>query len=423
MAVFGNHRYSASQLCRLLLLGLFGLTSVGCDGLFGSKSDTTTDEIFEQGRIDPSLLEDVGYVAIQPFYEQGMNGPFDNPIDVGVGFDDFIYVLDRSGVHVLDLAGRPVNFIAVRDGISVAQDRRQHLYVAARRDTTIGGILWDLPVVYRFSGVSQGATKIENITWHPFDDDSRKFARPDPFETDEGVQFTGIAPLHDNRVYLSRRGPVNVRNSPVLPHNAIMEFDPEGINTQTILTLHPTIPSLRSAVSPSDVISYFSPPQQSDLGQNDGFILAQAPEDPSELIFGVLGIRIVIAREGPAFVPDLDLVRSSGNPDAGDGFLFEERKFISASDLAFAGDGSNYIFVLDSVKDSLFIFTGNGIEGVAPAPGSEAKIPVVVSFGGAGGGALEFSAPQGVSYANKIVYVADTGNNRISRFKLNTDFE
>lgn len=407
------------------LLGLvMGCVLVsGCDGLFGSKSDTTTDEIFEEGRIDPSLLEDVGYVAIQPFYEQGANGPLDHPIDVSAGFDDFIYVLDRSGVHVLDLAGRPVNFIEVRDGVSLVQDRRLHLYVAARRDTTIGGRVWDLAVVYRFSGASQGLARIEDIIWHPFDDDSRKFARPDPIDTDEDVDFTGIGPLHDNRVYISRRGPVNIRNSPVLPHNAIMEFSPDGINTQTILALHPTIPSLRSAVSPSDVISYFQPPQQAGLGRDDRFILSQAPDDPSEITFGVLGIRTVVARDGLIFTPNLELVRAAGDPTNGDGFLYEEFKFERPVDLSIAGDGTNYIFVIDAAKDSLFVFTGNGIEGVAPAPGSDATTPVVVSFGGSGGGALEFNAPQGVAYSNEIVYVADTGNNRISRFKLNTDFE
>ena len=49
--------------------------------------------------------------------------------------------------------------------------------------------------------------------------------------------------------------------------------------------------------------------------------------------------------------------------------------------------------------------------------------PVPVSFGGTGSAALQFREPQGVAYFDRIVYVADTGNNRISRFRLNTDFE
>ncbi|MBT4052166.1 MAG: hypothetical protein HOE73_03650, partial [Bacteroidetes Order II. Incertae sedis bacterium] len=37
--------------------------------------------------------------------------------------------------------------------------------------------------------------------------------------------------------------------------------------------------------------------------------------------------------------------------------------------------------------------------------------------------ALQFREPQGVAYFQRIVYVADSGNNRIGRFRLNTDFE
>ena len=79
--------------------------------------------------------------------------------------------------------------------------------------------------------------------------------------------------------------------------------------------------------------------------------------------------------------------------------------------------------MLDAGNDSLFVFTGRGVEGVAAPPGASSTKPVKVSFGGTGDGALQFNNPQGVAYFQRIVYVADTGNNRISRFRLNTDFE
>ena len=79
--------------------------------------------------------------------------------------------------------------------------------------------------------------------------------------------------------------------------------------------------------------------------------------------------------------------------------------------------------MLDAGKDSLFVFNQAGVEGVAPPPGAESSRPVRVSFGGTGAGPLQFSNPQGVAYYQRIVYVADTGNNRISRYRLNTDFE
>ena len=84
---------------------------------------------------------------------------------------------------------------------------------------------------------------------------------------------------------------------------------------------------------------------------------------------------------------------------------------------------SGDLYVLDAGKDSLFVFTNTGVEGVAPPPGSRSVTPVGVSFGGTGDGALQFRTPQGVAYFDRTVYVADTGNNRLSRFRLNTDFE
>ena len=56
---------------------------------------------------------------------------------------------------------------------------------------------------------------------------------------------------------------------------------------------------------------------------------------------------------------------------------------------------------------------------------SERTQNIIVSFGGTGSGPTQFRNPHGVAYyeADKILLVADTGNNRILRFKLSTDFQ
>ena len=419
-----------------LLAGLLVIALNGCDTLFGSKSDETTDEIFREGRIDPTLLSDIGYVPLFPFFTQGAAGPFQSPRDVYVGYDEMIYVVDDLGLHVLDRAGRPANlnyrqadgtvtpYIPLREATSVIQDRRLHVYVTARRDTVIQGRKWDLPVVIRFSGISQGHPVIEDIIWYPFDDDSRKFNRPDPQDPDEQVAFTGVAVLPDNSIYVSRRGPINVLNTPIRPHNAILQYNPEGVNVRTISALHPTQPGLRSAVNPADVMTYIHPPQRREIAPNLNFMVAQSiPENPPQ--FSVLSILAVETPDGIVYRPDADKVRIAleADPEVGHGFLYEPFKFINPSDMTFAADGTHYIFVLDAGKDSLFVFNAKGVEGVRPPPGSRVKTPVVVSFGGTGEGPLQFRNPQGVAYFDKRVYVADTGNNRIARFILNTDLE
>ncbi len=420
-----------------LVAALLGLTVVvaGCDDLFGSKSDATTEEIFEAGRSEPGLIAEVEYVPLFPFFTQaGDGGALEAPTDVYAGYDELIYVTDARGLHVLDRSGRAAAFFPIPGGAtSVTQDRRLHLYVTARRDTMLNGRLWNLPVVLHYAGVSTGAPSLVDILWHPFDDDSRKFNRPDPIDTDEEVAFTGVGVLPNNNIYVARRGPVNDRTSVILPHNTILEFTTEGINTQAIVALNPTRESLRSAINPADVITFVQPPQRDAFPDEKHFVIAQSPyangqtpANPGEgtpLRFSVLSIRAVVTPDGIEYRPDTEKLQVTDNPDRGDGFLYDEFKFLNPTDLMFAADGTNYLFVTDAGKDSLFVFTSQGVEGVAPPPGSRSTKPVVVSFGGTGDGARQFRNPQGVGYFERIVYVADTGNNRISRFRLNTDFE
>lgn len=418
------------------IISLFVLlvTLTGCDDLFGSKQDDTTDEIFDAGRIEPGLVSEVEYVPLSPFFTlSGDASQLQAPQDVYVGFDQLLYAVDARGLHVYDLAGRPALFLEIPGGgTSVIQDRRFDVYVTARRDTMLNGRNWNLPVIIHYTGITTGNPSVKNVIWHPFDDDSRKFNRPDPISTDEEVEFTGVAVLRDNSIYVSRRGPINDRTSVILPHNTILSFTPEGINLGAILALNPTRASLRSAINPADVLTFVHPPQRSSFSAEQHFILAQSASvdgDPQnipageELAFSVLSILAVQTNDGIDYRPDTQRLQSAFNPNRGAGFLYEEFKFLNPSDLAFAADGTNYLYVLDSGKDSLFVFTSAGVEGVAPPPGSQSTIPVPVSFGGTGDGALQFDNPNGVAYYDQIVYVADSGNNRISRFKLNTDFE
>lgn len=437
-------------MTRSLLPTLVALVALsGCDALFGSKSDTTTDEIFEEGRTDPTLADDVGYVPLNPFYEQGVDGPLDAPTDVYVGYDEFVYVADARGLHVLDLAGRPQFLLSevagqpLRDITAVTQDRRLDVYIAARRDTTVAGAdcpspggpeACDLAVVYRVRGLTTGAPEVRDILWHPFDDGSRRFTRfelPDTYgdASDEDVSFTGVAPLADNRVYITRRGPVNNTatgrpSQAFSPFNAFLAYTAEGDYVQYVRALTPDRPSLLSAFFPSDVLTFVGPPQRASVTLNEDFLIAQAPPPgQARPTYGVVSVRVVDTPDGVEYRVDSARLGAAGNPDAGDGALFEADQFVQPTSLAFAPDQTGYLFVLDAGKDSLFVFNQNGIEGVAPPPGSGSTRPVRVSFGGEGSGPLQFRDPQGVAYYQRVVYVADTGNDRIARYRLNTDFE
>ena len=87
----------------------------------------------------------------------------------------------------------------------------------------------------------------------------------------------------------------------------------------------------------------------------------------------MLSIRAVVTPDGTEYRPDIEKIQSAGDPSRGEGFLYEEFKFDHPSDLAYAADGSNYLFVLDAGADSLFVFNARGIEGVAPPPGGTSR--------------------------------------------------
>ena len=405
--------------CALVAAVVVGLAA---RDVLGTKDDPTTAEIFEAGRSDPRLLDEVEYVPLFPFFSTSATGaPFDEPTGVYVGFDQFLYVTDRQGLHVLESSGRPATFVPIEGGAtSVIQDRLLNLYVTARRDTVIGARTWNLPVVLKLADVSLGNPHIADIIWHPFDDDTR--LRRDPEAADEQVAFTSVAVLSTNSIYVARQGPNNSTSSVLSPHNAVLEFNTDGVNVLR-LPLHPTLPSLRSAVRPSAIATAVQPPQRESFPANKDFIVAQAPDDGSTLQFAVLSVVSVETPDGIIFRPDTQKLQVASLPDRGDGFLYDTFRFSQPSGLTIAGDATGYLFVTDAAKDSLYIFTSNGVEGVAPPPGSGSQVPVVVSFGGSGDGAREFNQPRAVAYANQIVYVADSGNNRISRFRLNTDFE
>ena len=415
----GRIRYVAAAALALALVVL-----PGCDAIFGSKSDDTTEEIFDAGRSEPGLFNEVEYVALIPFFSTGGDGmPLVEPSDIYFGYDELIYVTDSRGLHVLDRAGRPANFISIPEGAtSVVQDRKLNVYVTAKRDTFLNGRTWTLPIVARYSGVTTGLPGLDLRLWHPFDDDSRKFSLPDPLDTDEGVAFTGVAILFNNNIYVSRRGPVNNERSVILPHNAVLEFTFDGINTQS-LPLNPLRDGLRSSLNPADVMTFVQPPQRDFFADSKNLVVVQEANPGQRLRFNVLSILAVVTPDGISYEPDTRKLQVVGDTTRGDGFLYEEFKFERPSDVAFAGDNTQYWFVVDAAKDSLFVFTTGGVEGVAPPAGARSTKPVVVSFGGTGSGSRQFNSPEGVAYGDRIVYVADTGNNRISRFRLNTDFE
>src|SRR5690242_2311344 len=128
------------RLPHILILFALLASMESCNFLFGSKKDKTVDQIFQQGAIDPHIAPNkVGYVPILPVWDF-----FTNPVDVYVGYDEMVYVVDDHGLNVLDQKGTLQRTIAIPGAREVIQDRRMNTYVIGRVNMTINGKSWNL---------------------------------------------------------------------------------------------------------------------------------------------------------------------------------------------------------------------------------------------------------------------------------------
>ncbi len=409
-----------------------------CDQIFNSKNNDDTKDIFDQGRINPTQEKLDGYAPVVPFWKG-----FDAPEDVHIGFDEFVYVADANGIHLLDRADlSPRVTVPLEGANAITQDRLLNIYVSARIDTVIESIdpniTWNLPAVFKIKNMNgAGALTFVDTLIFPFDDASLSTSAAQNARLNknsninyERVEITGLTILGDNTLYVTRRGPFTETTQVATPDNTVLEFSrvrKDGvltnkmINVRQIRALNPNIPSLRSGIGLSAIASFVAPPQRDTFTDDRSFLIAQADQNVA-IPFRLLWIDAVETVDGLIFQQNSTLLAQ--DTTQADGFLYEPNKFISPSDIAFSADDDSYIFVVDEELHKLFQFQTNGQEGVTPPAGAENQIKqVLVSFGEFGSDSKQFKNPSGVAYFDKIVYVADKGNNRIARFKLTSDFE
>ncbi len=389
----------------------------GCDKMWGTIDDPTVDEIFEEGRIDPTAVpQTIGYVPILPFWEG-----FEDLQDIFIGYDEMVYVVDKKGVHVLDLTGKEHRLIPFTDATDVTQDRRLHLYVAARIAYSVNDSeTYSLPAIFRLSHTAgAGSVVWEDTLIHPFADPSRRLIGVRASDT--AARFTGLACRADNVLYALRQGPINNLASTAWPDNAVLFFSAEGENTGYAFGLNPIFPDLKSVVNATAIAGFAAPPQRIyGIPETHDFLITQATQPPAE--FATLWIREVVdPNVGVSYEENASLLQKDYSK--GRRFLYDPFRFSAPADVCVAGDKTGYIFVVDRDRDSVYQFTQKGIEGVPPLPAMNETRHIIVSFGGHGAGPFQFDQPVGVAYYDKTLYVADRGNRRIARFRLNTDIE
>ncbi|MGB3618320.1 MAG: hypothetical protein WBA12_09380 [Catalinimonas sp.] len=416
---------SAGVLC------LCGLT--GCENFFGDKTDLDFIDVPEfQAR-------EVAYVPIFPIIQDDPDPSDTNyftPVSLAIGFDRLTYAVDAGNnrVVVFDASGRPVGSLPAPaprtitlDGQprtllsrftgGIVQDRKLDLLVVGTIDTVINNTFYTLATIFRYDLKGQGGygpaeARVTNRVIHPF-------YLKQSVNTDDGrVRFRDVAILGDNRYYVTRNGPR--ANAFGGPDDAVLVFSADDARFSPVFVATGAGVLNNFFRDPLGITTTVQPPQLPQSNYPEDFYVTLAD---GATAFKVVGISVAVSDAGQSYVlippAPVDTTRA-------DRYLYEPFRFSRPTDVTLTGDGTNFLFVVDETKDSLYQFTQAGLEGVPPPPGSINPTKVVpVSFGG-GSGETDFNRPVAVAYDSRTVYVADIlpdGRGRILRFRLTIDFD
>jgi hypothetical protein len=320
---------------------------------------------------------DTTYVPITPIWTEAGGLPFNHPQDIHIGFDGYIYIADTDNDRIvkLDQSGEFIDqYDGVKNPSSVSQDRLFRLLAT-------GG-----NTIYKKGTQDESFISI--------------YTAPDFYDTvdivilDTVVTDTGIiiVPIDTFRVDTSATVYEGIAPNP-LPFSGYAEYYACDFTRSeitkflfseplTIYNLGPAVPtgySLGETAYPVGIFTYLT---------QTGF----------NLIFcQFLYYYSVQLLDGDDFSPIIPWTDSSD--------IYFQDTFKQPEDAVVDEYGN--IFVVDSKKNAVLKLSKNGV--------------LILSFGSEGVGKKQFQNPKGIAYVNKIVYVADTGNNRILRFTLSTD--
>lgn len=344
----------------LLFLILIILAVYSC----GEKFDLSVFTTDSTGNITGDTI----YVKLNPDWTG-----FNKPQDIVVGREPLIYVADTENdmVVMMNIDGKRLGSISVKHPVAIAQDYKLNLIVCAEFDT----LGHTFSAVYKINLVAVdhqiGIAPVTRIL--PKLSDLNK---PDRI-------FTGVSVFYDNSYLVARQGPNN--SNLIDPDNSLLKFV-AGQNGESD-SLIGRVPSL--APSSTGILSVNKVSRLKSFNKNNYDILLSLTGNNS---FKVQWLHFVTSQEFTGYQNNLD-------PAASD--LMEPNFFIQPHGICL--DPSGNIYVVDTEKDSVYKYNSFGYE--------------LIGFGGT----EIFNQPYAVDYFNKILYVADTGNNRILRFQLSTD--
>ncbi len=323
---------------------------------------------------DGNITGDTVYIKLNPDWEG-----FNHPEEIIIGREPLVYVADTDNdqIIMLNLDGQRLSSRTIKHPISIAQDYKLNLIVCAQFDT----LGQTFSAVYKIDLVASN---------HQLDTAPIRRLLPRPDDLNAPLRkYTAACAFYDNSFYVARTGPNN--SSIYDPDNSILMFKP--INSS----------DFNSGDSLIGRVPNISPTSMGMVSANGISSLASFNKRNIDIVVTLSGTNSFKAQWWNYIVTPIDeRYRSAFSPNDGVAFA-EPNIFLRPEGCTIDANGN--IYVADAEKDSVYKFNSFGDK--------------LIGFGGRS----VFSEPYSVAYFDRILYVADRGNNRIQRFILSTDVQ
>jgi hypothetical protein len=355
----------------LIIFILFLAGIYGC----GNELDLSQFPITSNG--SGITVNDTSYVLQNPEWTG-----FKSPEDIIVGYDQMIYICDTKNNDVvqMDFAGDKLSTRLFDANIypkKVAQDYNFDLLILCDSTTSV-----DTITVLKRIKLVEGGGLVGSSTARVITLFTSMYPTPN---SNKFRKFTGISVFPDNSYIITRIGPSDL--SGMDNGNTLLKV--KGIEAVTQIDKLTGFQTSGNSFYSIENVSGITVAKNSSTD----FIITRNTNDSTSLNKVIYFIyNDVNGTYDPKYNSPLQDIANT--------------KFGTPNGLV--QDVNSNIFVVDALRNHLYKFNTSG------------KL-LVESFGTLGSDVHQLRYPKGVAWYNKILYIADTGNNRIVRYKLSTD--